>query len=110
MIVRITSNRILALLFLVVTTAAASFALAEAKTETANSQRSVELEIEAVDGASSYEIELISMQNKKVLNFKMKTPLWKAKVKPGLYEMRLRSYDSRGVPGEWSENEKFAVN
>lgn len=108
MSVHLTKNPILMLLLLAASIAMPSLVQAQAKKE--NAQRSVELEFEAVEGATSYEIELVSLQNKKVLNFKMKKAIWKAKVKPGLYEMRLRSFDSRGVPGEWSPSEKFAVN
>lgn len=102
-------NRIFAfLLFVAITIVMNSYLYAQETTGVA--QRSVELELEAIEGATNYEIELISLANKKVLNFKMKNPVWKAKVRPGLYEMRLRSFDSRGVPGEWSAAEKFAVN
>lgn len=78
--------------------------------QNAQLQRSIEMELEPIDGATAYEIELKSVVSKKILNFKMKAPLWKAKVKPGVYELRLRSYDERGVPGDWSATDKFSVN
>lgn len=82
-------------------------------TETAHkappAQRQLELELEEVEGATAYEIELRSVVTGKLSTFKMKKPVWKAKVKPGKYKMRLRSYDERGVAGDWSEPEEFLV-
>jgi hypothetical protein len=78
--------------------------------QTPSLQRSLEMELEPIDGATAYEIELKSQSSSKTLSFKMTQPLWKAKVKPGIYDFRLRAYDDRGVPGEWSALEKFVVN
>ena len=74
-----------------------------------SSKRKVSLELEAVDGATQYEIELTSKRNNKRQNFKMKDPLWKASVRPGEYSLRMRAYDKRKVPGPWSESLPFLV-
>lgn len=75
----------------------------------ANLKRHVDLELEEVEGASSYEVELTSKASGKTLTFKMKTPTWKATIRPGEFTLRLRSYDSRGVPGGWSDPMPFTV-
>lgn len=72
--------------------------------------RWIELELEAVEGATGYELEFKSAKSGKVALFKTETFEWKAKVRPGKYDMRLRSYDSRGVPGEWSESTPVTIN
>ncbi len=72
-------------------------------------KRQVSLELEEVEGATSYEVELSSKATGKTSSFKMKQPLWKAAIKPGDFSLRLRSYDSRGVPGAWSEAQPFTV-
>lgn len=75
----------------------------------AREKRQISLELEEVEGASAYEIELISKKTNKPLSFKMTKPLWKASIRPGEYSLRLRSYDARGVPGNWSEATEFLV-
>lgn len=65
--------------------------------------RWVEMELEEVEDATSYELEFKSKKSGKAAQFKTETTEWKAKVKPGQYEMRLRSYDERKVPGPWSD-------
>jgi hypothetical protein len=72
-------------------------------------KRSVDLELEVVEGATAYEIELYSTRTKKKTTFKMKEPRWQANIRNGNYTMRLRSYDTRGVPGPWSESSDFAI-
>lgn len=72
-------------------------------------KRHISLELEEVEGATQYEIELTSKNSSKVSNFKMKKALWTANITPGEYKLRLRSYDSRGVPGAWSEETSFLV-
>lgn len=72
-------------------------------------KRQVDLELEEVEGATAYEVELTSKASGKTSNFKMKTPAWKASIRPGEFTLRLRSYDSRGVPGAWSEEMPFSV-
>lgn len=74
-----------------------------------SSQRKIDLELEEVEGANSYEIELESKNSGKVTTFKMSAPRWKAAIRPGEYSLRLRSYDARNVPGPWSEAVPFLV-
>ena len=99
-------NAVTVLILALITALSGTLAYAQAPTL----QRSLEMELEPIEGASAYEIELKSQASKKTLTFKMTKPFWKAKVKPGIYDFRLRSYDDRGVPGEWSTLEKFVVN
>ena len=75
----------------------------------ASSKRQIHLEFEEIEGASSYELELTSARTKKSQLFKMKTAKWSAEIKPGNYELKIRSVDKRGVPGEWSEGQPFVV-
>src|SRR5262249_47209006 len=39
----------------------------------------------------------------------VKEPVWYANIKPGVYDMQIRSYDDRGVPGAWSPPEPLTV-
>jgi hypothetical protein len=76
-------------------------------------RRDLELELEDIPGVTGYELQVIRLleknKKKKPLNFKIKSITWKARLVPGRYEMRVRSVDSRGVPGEWSEPQEFIV-
>lgn len=74
-------------------------------------RRNVEIEWEAVEAASLYEVQVIRKddEKKKPLRFKVKTPKWSATIKPGLYDMQIRSYDDRGVPGSWSPPSELQV-
>lgn len=67
-------------------------------------RRNVEIELEPVDGASLYEIQVKRKDERgaPALHFKTKKPTWSATIKPGTYEMQVRSYDGRGAPGDWS--------
>lgn len=74
-------------------------------------RRDLLLEFEPVDGASAYEIEVVRDGKKtskpQVLRFA--TATWKGKLRPGLYRVRLRSLDERGVAGDWSEAMELKV-
>lgn len=75
-------------------------AFAEAQTRV---RRNVEIEWESIEGATMYEVQVIRKDgDKKPARFKTKTPAWSATIKPGLYSMQIRSFDDRGVPGDWS--------
>lgn len=67
-------------------------------------RRNVEIEFETVDGASLYEVQVIRKddRSRKPLRFKIANPFWQANIRPGLYEMQVRAYDDRNVPGDWS--------
>ncbi|MCB0351157.1 MAG: hypothetical protein KDD38_08235 [Bdellovibrionales bacterium] len=96
----------LSLLFILITFSLTAFSAEEKKYSL---KRQINLELEEVEGASSYEIELQSKNLKKPQTFKMTTPAWKAAIRPAEYQLRMRSYDSRGVPGPWSESIPFLV-
>jgi hypothetical protein len=76
-------------------------------------RRALELELEDVEGVTGYELEVVRILGKKdrkpPVKFKIKSNKWSAKLVPGKYELRVRSLDSRGVPGEWSPPQQFAV-
>jgi hypothetical protein len=78
-----------------------------------NPKRWVNLDWEPVEGAKAYQVEITRIlaegERKKPVLFKVKEARWKAKINPGQYEMRLRSYDARGVPGLRSEAIDFWV-
>lgn len=67
-------------------------------------RRNVQIEFETVEGATFYEVQVVRKddRSKKQLRFKTKEPLWEANIKPGIYEMQVRAYDDRDVPGDWS--------
>lgn len=66
-------------------------------------RRNVEIEFEAIEGATKYEIQVVQKGAKrKPMRFQLKAPFWTASIKPGLYSMQIRSFDDRGVPGDWS--------
>lgn len=75
----------------------------------AQALRQVVMEFEPIDGVSQYEIEIKNEVTGRATHFKMAEPLWQAGVRPGKYELRIRSYDRRGVPGAWSEPMDFVV-
>jgi hypothetical protein len=72
-------------------------------------QRSVDLAWGPVEGALEYELKIKSVTRKdsKNLFFKTKSAKWSGKIKPGEYEMNIRTYDRRGVPGPWSDKVNF---
>lgn len=76
-------------------------------------RRLVNFEWEPVEGAKHYEVELKQVKSDgafgKTFNFKVKVADWNGRLTPGKYLMRLRSFDYRGVPGDWSEPSDFNV-
>ncbi len=74
-------------------------------------RRNVEIEFETVEGASLYEVQVIRKDDRarKPLLFKTKNPMWQANIKPGIYEMQVRAYDDRDVPGDWSPPTEIQV-
>ena len=72
-------------------------------------KRQVDIELESVEDATLYEIELQSKSSGHTQNFKMHSPHWRAMITPGEYILRLRSYDIREVPGAWNEPIPFTV-
>lgn len=76
---------------------------------TRNSKRVINLEFEPVPNATLYEIELTAKHNREVKSYKLQTPKWSAELPPGEYTLRLRAYDQRKVPGEWSDPSPIVV-
>ncbi len=73
---------------------------------TANKERTVEFEWDAIPGALKYDIEVytkggVSTENR-VLSAKSSSSKWEGNLPPGKFLIRLRSRDHRGVPGNWS--------
>lgn len=68
-------------------------------------RRNVQIEWDAIEDAKFYEIEIVRKddQDKKPQRFKLEEPKWLATIKPGRYAMRIRSFDDRGVPGDWGQ-------
>lgn len=81
---------------------------AEAQTR---ARRNVEVEWDEVEGATAYEVQIVRKEgkDKKPTRYKMQTAKWSANVKPGFYNMQIRSYDDRGVPGDWSPASELHV-
>lgn len=77
------------------------------------SVRMTNIEWEPIEGAVSYELQLTPFDKeqklRETLKFIEKKPVWKGELKPGKYQMKIRSRDRRGVPGEWSNSEEFYV-
>jgi hypothetical protein len=73
-------------------------------------RREVSFEWDPVAEAVSYEIELIpKSKTGRTYHFKTKAAQWAGKLKVGHYQMRARTLDRRGVPGEWGEAAPFDV-
>ena len=76
-------------------------------------ERAVNLEFEPVEEATGYDVRiqriLPSGKKKAPVTFNLKKPVWDATVNYGKYELSLRAYDDRGVPGDWSEAMEFVV-
>ena len=83
--------------------------LSSARADEVATTRSVTLDWDVIEDASSYQIE-ISLQTGAIAGvFKLKEAVWTGPLAPGEYRLRLRSYDARGVPGPWSKPQNFSV-
>jgi hypothetical protein len=71
--------------------------------------RNVSFELDAIEDATSYEVEITKPNGKLVGKFPLKKPVFSGKLAPGKFRLRSRSTDSRGVSGEWSDYEAFEV-
>lgn len=73
--------------------------------------RNVEVEWDTVEGASLYEVQVTRKgdSSKKPTRVKTHEAKWEALIKPGLYLMQIRSFDDRGVPGDWSPASELQV-
>lgn len=75
-----------------------------ARAQTTGESRTVTLSWEPVQNANYYEILFI---NEDAKEFRYKTPSaeWKGTLSYGKYNLKIRSYDSRDVPGKWGTDE-----
>ncbi|MBX3019073.1 MAG: hypothetical protein KF767_14390 [Bdellovibrionaceae bacterium] len=73
--------------------------------------RDVSLEWETTEGAVTYDVEVTRKPkaNSKPEVYNTKDSIWKGRLSPGFYEMRVRSKDRRRVPGDWSEAVELTV-
>ena len=82
------------------------FILCSSWAQTSKGERWLDLEWEPVEGAIAYEVELYEIKEGRyytVGTFKTDVSRWTKNVQPGKYVIKMRSLDSRGVGGEWSE-------
>ena len=94
------------LLWLILST----LSVAPAALGAANARRQVSFSWEAVEDATLYEVELLSkIQGKKSYVFRTKAPRWSGRLQLGRYQMRARTFDDRGIPGDWSPPSEFDV-
>jgi len=81
--------------------------------EQVDQRRSLEMELEEVPGSTGYEVEVTRLlsdgKRSPPKTFKLQTTIWKATLLPGHYEMRVRSIDSRQVPGDWTSPKNFVI-
>lgn len=71
----------------------------------------VKLELEELSAQAAHEVEILTLgSNPKVIVKKQfRGAKFSFRVSPGRYQMRSRSSDERGVPGEWSAVEEIVV-
>lgn len=73
----------------------------------ASDLRLTSIEWEPIEGATFYEIELRQTfsinENQIKRNEKTNQSNWKSELPPGIYQLKIRSYDQRKVAGEYSE-------
>jgi hypothetical protein len=92
-----------------------SFAKAQAPepAQVEDQHRSLEMELDEVPGSTGYEVEVTRLlaegKRKAPQIFKLDTTVWKATLLPGHYEMRIRSFDERHVPGDWTVPRDFII-
>jgi hypothetical protein len=86
-------------------------AAAQDASERAKRLRRADLEWDEIEGAVQYEIKVESLSNAslKPILFKTKATAWNGRLLPGKYRLLLRTYDRRGVPGEWGDPSEFWV-
>lgn len=70
--------------------------------------RTVTISWEEVLNANYYEI-LFTNENNKEFNYKTSSAEWSGELEYGKYNLKIRSYDSRDVPGKWSTNETVFI-
>lgn len=87
-------------------------AIAKDKEDIGVVKRSLEIELEQIEGGKGYEIKLVQIArdgSEKETLFKTETNVWTTQLEPGKYKLSIRSIDSRGVPGDWGKEQPFTV-
>lgn len=70
----------------------------------------IELDWQEVEDAKGYDVEFQPVAGKRApIRLRVKNPSWKGGIPIGLYSVRMRSLDSRLVPGAWSQPSELAV-
>lgn len=72
----------------------------------------VSMDWEKVAGSSGYEVEVVELENGAFIPqgiFKVPSTSWSGNFNPGKYQLRIRSYDGREVPGAWGDFIPFDV-
>ncbi len=75
-------------------------------------RRLVTFEWEQIEGAHGYDVEVTKKikDKDKLYQLKTKQPQWEGRLTPGAYYIKIRAFDHRGVPGDWSEALPLLVN
>jgi hypothetical protein len=74
--------------------------------------KAVSMEWENVPGNSGYEVEVVLLEGDHSTSlgiFKVQKPEWTGTLAPGNYQLRILSFDSRHVPGQWGDFIPFSV-
>lgn len=75
-------------------------------------RRLVTFEWEQIEGAQGYDVEVSKKikDKDKLYQIKTKHPQWEGRLTPGSYYIKIRAFDHRGVPGDWSDALPLLVN
>ena len=72
-------------------------------------KRVVQLDLQKVEDSKAIEIEIKNILNGTVQVYKTESDEWSQELDSGIYELRTRSVDGRGVGGVWSEGVSLPV-
>lgn len=72
-------------------------------------KRLLQLDLQRVEESVAIEVGIKNVLTDQVLLFKTESDQWSEKLDAGLYQIRTRSIDKRGVPGVWSDPEEIIV-
>lgn len=106
-------HQYVSIVIVILSICAFTFVFSNAHARPALDKRELNLELEEVDGAIEYEIEVRPVDrsaNEKRFTFKSPKPKFKLQLRPGHFEMRLRAADDRGIYGGWSDPSEFSVS
>ncbi len=74
--------------------------------------RTVKFELNEIEGSSSYDVELVSLDRvwRKNHSFKIKGNILRVRLAPGRYRVKTRTYNIQNVYGSWSAWRDFFVD